>query len=197
MSTSKSIWSFLPLFFLIYNNIASARYLQSDPIGLQGGTNTYVYVKNNPLRAIDPYGLAETGAAIGGMIGGIGGTIGGGFVGGAAGAGGGTFFAPGIGTIGGGAYGATEGALIGGVAGTAFGATVGSGVEDIIMAMAKGGKQNIDNEYTREVKNLGKQCDDPCKYLRDKYNSEPDAKKKLKIKAAMKYFNCDGKNRFE
>lgn len=49
------------LFLIIdsYAGFASARYIESDPIGLDGGINTYSYVRGNPLSRMDPSGLSD------------------------------------------------------------------------------------------------------------------------------------------
>lgn len=38
---------------------ASARFIQADPIGLEGGPNLYVYTNGNPLTYVDPNGLTS------------------------------------------------------------------------------------------------------------------------------------------
>jgi RHS repeat-associated protein len=42
-----------------YYDPACGRYVSRDPLGLAGGRNLHVYVGNNPVRGIDPLGLAD------------------------------------------------------------------------------------------------------------------------------------------
>ncbi|WP_272944636.1 RHS repeat domain-containing protein [Snodgrassella communis] len=74
----------------------TGRYIQSDPIGIRGGVNTYVYAKNQPLKLIDPKGKNPLAGAVSG------------------------------GAVSGGAVGGPPGALVGAIVGTVLGIGMGA-----------------------------------------------------------------------
>ena len=96
-------------------NARLGRYMQSDPIGLRGGINTFAYVESDPLQSADARGLDPVGATVGGVIGSWGGRIGGGAIG--------TLIEPGVGTA--------AGVVIGGAVGAKVGRAVGDAAGDI------------------------------------------------------------------
>jgi len=74
--------------------------------------------------------------------------------------------------------------------------TIPSQIPIPTILMSKGGKQNITNEYVRMVRERVQQThEDPCKILRDMYDSEKDSQERQKIYTALKALGCQQKRK--
>jgi RHS repeat-associated protein len=136
---------------------STGRYVESDPIGLEGGLNTYLYVDANPVNRMDLYGLTDTGAAVGAGIGcGIGGFLGS-TAGGAGGGLGGLICGPGA--IACSPAAASAGAAAGGTVGCGVGGAIGAYVGDVISNMCSDDEGDLEKRCEEQLNMDMEMCD--------------------------------------
>jgi RHS repeat-associated protein len=150
-------------FFRDYNP-SIGRYIESDPIGLQGGVNTYSYVRGNPENLADSAGL-QVAVPVSPVV------------------------PPPGGEVGGLPINAQWPAWLQDWIGKNIVGPLND-AEDTLLSMAKGGKQRKENEYTRAARS---QPGDPCEWLQEQYKkarASRDFAAAEKIKLAQKVLGC-------
>ena len=139
----------------------TGRYIESDPIGFNGGLNPYLYANANPLRFADPYGLQAESVLV---LSGLGGAGAGAAGAGAGGAGAGAAGAGAAGAAGAGAVGVGAAVTVGAAVGVGIGLGVNEGVERLFgtsVGVLIYEMCNVDSEEAR-CRKVYKDCAAKC-----------------------------------